>query len=135
MPLYDFECAQGHKFERFVPLADFDMAQHCACGAASFRLISRVAIAVENVEYTCPVTGSPILSKRAHEDNLKRHNCILAEPGLEQELTSRRKAKDEEFEKSIDQTVEKEWDGYSGEKREALAKELLNGADLTVERK
>lgn len=135
MPLYDFKCGQGHKFELFVPLANFDMVQFCSCGMPAVRLVSAPAIAVENVEYTCPVTGTPILSKRAHEDNLKRHNCILAEPGLEQELNSRRKAKDAEFEKSIDETVEKEWDGYSGEKREALAKELLHGADLLVERK
>ena len=134
MPLYDFRCQSGHKFEKFVPLKDFDMVQYCACGAAANRLISRVAIAVEAVEYQCPVTGEPILSKRAHENNLRKHNCILAEPGYEDDINSRRAAKDAEFEKTIDDFVEKEWDSYSSDKREALAKDLMAGADVVIER-
>jgi len=40
MPLYDFACGSGHRFERFVPLAQFDDAQTCACGADARRLVS-----------------------------------------------------------------------------------------------
>lgn len=40
MPLYDFACDGGHRFERFVPLAQFGEAQTCACGAGALRLVS-----------------------------------------------------------------------------------------------
>ncbi|WP_062770419.1 FmdB family zinc ribbon protein [Sphingopyxis terrae] len=40
MPLYDFACDGGHRFERFVPLAQFGDAQTCACGAGAWRLVS-----------------------------------------------------------------------------------------------
>ncbi len=33
MPLYEFKCEKGHVFDRRVPLAEFDFAQHCDCGA------------------------------------------------------------------------------------------------------
>ena len=40
MPLYDFRCAEGHEFERAVPLAEFAAPQSCGCGAPSRRLLS-----------------------------------------------------------------------------------------------
>src|SRR5690242_9672309 len=30
MPLYDFQCERGHRFERVVPVEQFDFAQRCA---------------------------------------------------------------------------------------------------------
>lgn len=38
MPLYDFRCAEGHRFERMVPLREFDAAQLCDCGSAASRV-------------------------------------------------------------------------------------------------
>lgn len=40
MPLYDFRCLSGHRFERVVPLAQFEVVQHCGCGDPAKRLIS-----------------------------------------------------------------------------------------------
>lgn len=40
MPLYDFQCAEGHRFERMVPLSRFGDRQECACGEAAGRLVS-----------------------------------------------------------------------------------------------
>jgi hypothetical protein len=41
MPRYDFQCEKGHKFERDLPLAQFDYAQRCACGAAAKMFLPR----------------------------------------------------------------------------------------------
>jgi putative FmdB family regulatory protein len=38
--MYDFECAEGHRFERLVPLARFDDRQTCECGKVAQRLVS-----------------------------------------------------------------------------------------------
>lgn len=40
MPLYDFSCVEGHRFERMVPLRDFDAPQACPCGSAARRVLS-----------------------------------------------------------------------------------------------
>jgi putative FmdB family regulatory protein len=37
MPLYDFRCERGHRFERMVPLAQFSDVQTCDCGEVSKR--------------------------------------------------------------------------------------------------
>lgn len=44
MPLYDYRCANGHRFERNVPLAD-DTTQACpGCGTVCAKVPSRVAL-------------------------------------------------------------------------------------------
>jgi putative FmdB family regulatory protein len=44
MPRYDYVCEQGHEFERTVPLAQFDYAQKCECGAMARQRITGPAI-------------------------------------------------------------------------------------------
>ncbi len=44
MPLYDFRCSEGHRFERFVALAEFASPQACECGAPSRRVLSAPAL-------------------------------------------------------------------------------------------
>ncbi|HEY7009964.1 MAG TPA: zinc ribbon domain-containing protein [Jatrophihabitantaceae bacterium] len=43
MPIYDYRCADGHRFERLVPLHD-GAAQRCPCGATAAKVPSRVAL-------------------------------------------------------------------------------------------
>lgn len=50
MPLYDFTCGGGHRFERFVPLAQFDDAQTCACGASARRGVSAPMVLSDCIE-------------------------------------------------------------------------------------
>lgn len=40
MPLYDYRCDEGHRFERVLPLARYDEPQACRCGAPSQKLIA-----------------------------------------------------------------------------------------------
>jgi putative FmdB family regulatory protein len=40
MPMYDYLCAEGHRFERMVSLSRFDDAQQCQCGELARRQIS-----------------------------------------------------------------------------------------------
>lgn len=87
-----------------------------------------------NYEYACPITGKPILSKREHIDNLRRHGCHVLESG-EKEANERRRAEtDAALETAIDQTVEKAIDQMPSDKRELLARELVSGASAEVVR-
>lgn len=50
MPLYDFRCADGHRFDRFVPLAHFGDRQSCECGHEATRLVSAPRILADTIE-------------------------------------------------------------------------------------
>lgn len=89
---------------------------------------------MSKVDYTCPVTGKYISSKHAHEDNLERHGCRVLESG-EKESNLQRKAREEaEFDKAIEDTVEREFEALPSEKKERLANELTSGVDVAIER-
>ena len=135
MPLYDFHCSDGHKFERFVKLTDFEAPQHCSCHALASRVISAPMFRVENVAYDCPVTGDWIGSKSQHEENLRKHSSRVLEPGERQLVTKNKEAADAAFDKSIEDSVEREFESLSSDKKERLANEVLAGADISIERK
>lgn len=134
MPMYDYRCALGHRFERMLPLASYREPQECACGAPSRRLILPTLISVENVEYDCPITGKMITSKHAHEENLKLHDCRVHEPGETQGLKDRQARADADLDRKLDETVERQWESYSSDQKERLTNELLSGTDVTYER-
>lgn len=132
MPLYDFKCERGHTFERQVKLANFEDIQTCDCGAISIRLISKPRFTVDQTDYACPITGKRIASKHEHEENLKQQNCRVLEPGETESATRKRAADDEVLDKKIEETVEREIEAYSSEKKEKLHNELVHGG-LDVE--
>lgn len=127
MPLYDFRCAEGHEFERFVKLEAFDDAQECSCGAPCQRLLSAPMFSVDSVGYSCPVTGDWVGSKREHSENLKKQGCRVLEPGETEAATSRRRSSDEALEKAVDITIEREIESMPSEKKETLYNELTRG--------
>lgn len=135
MPLYDFKCDAGHVFELFVSLENFHKEQYCSCGAVARRVITAPMFQVEHVEYTCPITDRPILSKKAHEENLRIHGCRVLESGETEEYKSNLKKENDQFDKMIETTVEKEFDKMPSDKKEKLTNELLSGATLEYERK
>lgn len=136
MPLYDIVCDSGHRSERFIPLEKFSDPIQCTCGLPARRAISAPMFTVDNVGYTCPVTGDWIGSKAQHRENLAKHDCRVLESG-EHEANSRRRAEDDaKLDKLIEDHVEKQIESFSSEKKEQLHNELVNGkADLDVVRK
>ena len=134
MPLYDFRCANGHKFERHVPLAKFEEQQLCDCHAPANRIISAPMFSVDQTDYSCPITGKHIGSKRQHEENLKLHNCRVLETGEKESNERRRQEADAALDRKIEDTVEREVESLSSDKKEKLYNELIS-TDLTVERK
>lgn len=136
MPLYECQCNNAHRFERHIPLSEYNEPIICLCGANARRVIvpPRILRPI-NYEYDCPITGKHITSKHAHDENLKVHGCRVRET-TEREYNSRiRREAETAMEKKIDQTIEREIDQMPSEKREQLAKELSLGLDCGVERK
>lgn len=50
MPLYDHICERGHRFERFVPLAEYDKPQSCDCGRPATRTISAPRLLRDHID-------------------------------------------------------------------------------------
>ena len=135
MPLYDFQCSAGHKFERRLPLEDYDAPQHCACHAPARLVLSVPMFYIQNVAYNCPVTGDWIGSKSQHEENLRKHSSRVLEPGERQLVVKNKEAEEAAFDKSIEDSVERGFESLSSDKKERLANEVLAGADISIERK
>ena len=135
MPVYDFKCPEGHHFERFVKLENFDQPQLCFCGEKAQRLISAPMFTVDNTDYPCPITGERISSRHQHEENLRKHDCRVLESGEVEANQKNREAAEAAFDKSIENSVERELSNWGSDKMEKLANELTNGnVDLRVER-
>jgi putative FmdB family regulatory protein len=75
VPLYDFKCAEGHRFERFVALVDFASPQACGCGAPTQRLITAPMIA--RSDSIAPIMGA---DGKMH-DSLSSYRATLKPEG------------------------------------------------------
>lgn len=135
MPLYDLQCDQGHRFERMIPLAKFEEPILCDCNAPAHRLISAPMFTVDQTGYTCPVTDEWISSKHQHRENLAKHNCRVLETGETEAAASYRAKQDAILDKTIEDTVERQIESFSSDKKEQLHNELVNGKlDLAIDR-
>lgn len=79
MPIYTYECKDGHRVELQKRIADRHNAPACECGEETKLVITPVNF--ENVMgaadfpgYHCPVTGGWVDSRVKRKEIMKRHN-------------------------------------------------------------
>lgn len=70
MPMYDFRCGEGHRFERMVPLARFSEVQRCDCGSAASRQIAAPHVISDSI---APVRGG---DGRMHDSRAAYHHSL-----------------------------------------------------------
>lgn len=134
MPLYEYKCDCGKRFDLMLPLARYDEPQVCECGKTAVKQLSAPAIRADYAGYSCPISGQWIEGKKAHEANLRKHGCRVLEAGETSAVTRRRQADDTAFENKIAETAAEFVETLPSAKREQLGRELENGADITVVR-
>lgn len=136
MPFYTYRCLEcGYKDFVLRKIDDRDKDRpRCPAHGEMSRIIEAPRIAPDYPGYTCPITGTWIEGRRAHEENLARHGCRVLEPGESNEVDKRRKAADEALDKSIEATVEQTIHEMPVRKREQLAAELQSGISADVVR-
>jgi len=61
MPIYEYECAAGHRTERYSTMTDMQQIVSCPCGLDAHKIISKVYISVFNPYVDNNFTGKPIL--------------------------------------------------------------------------
>lgn len=78
-----------------------------------------------DVDYDCPITGKPIRSKHAHEENLKLHGKHVLEKGELKDAQKVRQATDEAFEDMVCETAAQLVHDLPAPMKAALEQELL----------
>jgi putative FmdB family regulatory protein len=131
MPIYTYHCDNKHRFETYLPVSRYDEPQTCECGASSKRIITAPMVFVKpDIRYTSPVDGRPITSRAQRRDDLARNNCIEYDPEVKKDFHRRIEREDREFDKAVDETVEREVAHMPARKREKLEAELAGGFDV-----
>lgn len=112
---------------RFIKRFKGEPACCSACGSLAI-LDSPEAKQRSQLEYNyeCPITGIPIQSKAAHEDNLKRHGKHVFEKGELEDAKRTRKALDDELDRKLEETAAAFVGSLSPERKAQLEVELLS---------
>ena len=84
-----------------------------------------------DIHYQSPIDGRVIRTKHEREDDLKRNGCIEYDPEMKKDSQRRRAESDAALDRSIDESVERDFAKMPGAQRERLANEL--NAGVTVE--
>lgn len=134
MPVYEYQCECGNRFDRYLPLVNYKDPQTCECGNIAAKRLSRPNIQGDSQGYDCPVTGKWIEGKKAHKDNLRRHGCHVLEAGEKSDVEKRRKQEELSLDKAVDSTVDEFIEKLPSKKREQLAREVAAGAAISINR-
>lgn len=127
-PIYTFECANNHRFEKYAPMERYLDPQTCDCGLPGKKIITAPMIFVApNVHYDSPIDGRPITSMAARREDLARSNCVPYDPDQKQDYHRRIERSEQELEKAVDETVDRELFNMPARKREKLEAELSGG--------
>ncbi len=127
MPLYNLLCENGHKFDRFIKLANLDDPQTCECNAKATRMLSAPMFNIDATNfpaYQSPTTGRWITSKTQRREDMSASGCVDYEPSLIAEQNKRVAREDAELDKKVDEHVEKTIYEMPIEKKERLAAEV-----------
>ena len=137
MPIYQFKCKEGHTFDVFLKIKDYDNPQLCECGAESKRQIVATMISCDMQPwdyYESPVSGKPITSYKQRKEDMEKHGCVDYEPSLRRDSKKNADKAENELFAKVDETVDREWENMDSHKREKLTNELESGMDISVDR-
>lgn len=134
MPLYEYGCADGHIFERYLPLADYATPQVCDCGAASTKRVTAALVVADLPGYQSPVDGRWVEGRKARREDLARNNCVAYEPSMKDEYFRKQQRADEKIGRDVEAHFDAEVAQMPARKRELLEQEIRSGADVEFTR-
>ena len=134
MPMYDYECACGALFEQFYPIKEDSSTTTCAkCdGLAQKVFLEPPRVRADFEAYECPITGKEIRGKRAHAENLRRHDVHVLEPGEKEANDRRAREQEQALEARIGRDVEARIEQMDSKSLERLGAELSSGAEVNL---
>ena len=128
MPLYDYQDSQGHRFSRYLTLANFSDRMPCDCGLVAELCITAPAMVKVCVDvcYDSPITGQPITNHHARLEDMKRSNSRPYDPEEKTDFHRRQQQADRDLDQAIDTHVEAAIERMPTKQRGQLASELLD---------
>lgn len=126
MPIYLYACSNGHRFQRFSTVSEHSPLAICDCYATGTQVITAPVFvkAAPDVCYDSPITGEPITSHQARQEDLKRHGCIDYDPEMKRDYERRIAEGEARLEHMIDTHVEESIEKMPTAKRAKLWSEL-----------
>lgn len=128
MPVYEFECSNGHVTHDFRGVDERNDPLRCDCGKLAHRILSATQGIVKfpaagGREYVSPASGKYITTERQRRDDLARTNCRPYE-GFESEAKEAKRKRAEDEKKSdakLHENVSRAYYQLSPSKRKVLA--------------
>lgn len=108
MPTYLYRCANQHITTKICPVSCYEEAVTCDdCDLVAQRLFTApiLVAAQAEVRYDSPIDGTPITSRYAREEDMKRHNCIEYDPEMKRDADRKREESQRQLEAAVEQTV------------------------------
>lgn len=138
MPAYLYRCANKHETTKLYRVRDYVEAVDCEiCDLVAQRVFTpplMVKVAAD-VCYDSPITGAPITSQAARQEDMKRHGCIPYDPEMKKDAARKQQDAQQALDSAIETTVAEQIAGMSSGRRERLANEVVHqGADVEVVR-
>jgi len=137
MPVYVFVCEKGHRFDKILPVSQYNDPQMCECGVLAKRRTVPTMISPDIASwdsYVSPATGEYISSKKQRKEDMKRSGCVDYEPSLKNDFKKRQREEELKLDKQLDQTVDSIFESMPSKKKEMLERELSTGVDLEYTR-
>jgi len=140
MPTYTYKCKNCNAlYSRVMRMSDHVTTIDCECGdIANQVILSPPLITIPQHMrydfdgYQSPVTGRHISNMRDRANDLAASNCIEYDPGMRQDTDRKVKERENELDRSVDETVERAFESMTTQQKENLGKELTAGIDAEV---
>lgn len=136
MPLYDYECACGERFQRYLPISEYDEQQFGMCGKPAAKIFLSVPMVKiqKDIRYRSPIDGREITTWKQRNEDLVSSGSIQLDDDVKKHINDVRKRQDEKEEKAIDEHVERYVETLDSKSVERLGYELARGAELNYAR-
>lgn len=128
MPVYEWGCACGSRFERYLPYSESNAPQHCECGSPAKRVISAPMLKIApDVHYRSPIDDRPVTTMKQRLEDMARSGCIEYDPGMKQDANRRVVEADKSLDRAVDDTVDAAIEAMPSRQRESLESEMRAG--------
>jgi putative FmdB family regulatory protein len=108
VPVYEYQCPEGHVVNALRRVVDRDRVPECPCGHLTQKVILTPPRVFGDYEgYESPASGKWISGRRARVEDLKRTHCRPYEEGERQEFERRQAAVDRELDTTVDEVVDR----------------------------
>lgn len=136
MPLYEYECGCGKRFERYLPISEYDAVQHGSCGAVAKKIFTKIAKAIiqPDICYDSPIDGRPITTWKQRNEDLVRNGCIPLDSDVKKHIQTIKENNEKAFDKKIDDFVEQKIHSLDSKRIEKLSNEIDSGVALEYNR-